>query len=311
MTEPTIESVNGGMPEKKEALYTPQDQPRISGSSITRENGDAEAGHVQVSVLASNNFMYRFARRLEELAGAEARGIERVPEWEREERKTSLADYIQMGLIWFSSNLTANNITLGMLGPLTFELGLTDCLLLGTFGSMVGAIGVAYISTFGPMSGNRTLVVGRYTMGWWPSRLWVLLNIVIMLGYGLIDTLIAGQMLSYVHSQGHGLSIVVGTIIAAVISLVICLFGMDVFHFYERYSSFPQLLILFILIGVAGPHFDLSSPGSSAGQPVTSAISANQLSFFFLSVSGPLAWAPAAADYYVSFPTPEVPVALC
>ena len=295
MSEPTtIDTLNGNMPEKISQL-----RPSISGggTEAREDSGDLETGVGGMSVLASNNVLYRFAHQLEKQAGAEARGIERVPEWEREGRDAS---YWQVFLVWFSSNLTANNITLGMLGPLSFELGLTDCLLLGAFGSLVGSLGCGYISTFGPMSGNRTLVVGRYVMGWWPCKLWVLLNIVIMLGYGLVDTLIAGQMLSYVHSEGHGLSIVVGTIIAAVLALVICLFGMDVFHFYERYAFIPQILVLCILIGVAGPYFDLSSPGSSAGEAWSPTLAANQLSFFFLSVSGPLAWAASAADFYVS-----------
>lgn len=133
-------------------------------------------------------------------------------------------------------------------------------------------------------------------MGWWPSRICVLLNIVIMLGYGLVDTLIAGQILSAVN--GQGLTVVVGVIIAAIISLVICLFGMNLFHQYERYAFIPQLLVLFILIGVAGPKFDTSTVSTGNG-PTRSA---DQMSFFFLCMSGPLAWTPASADFYVYFP---------
>ena len=314
MTVSTADEVKSGVngtpgPDKKDPqVHATPSRNNSNGSTIIQgqpqDDTDIEAdptvGHT--TVLYRDNFMYRWAHRLEQLAGAEARGIERVPEYEREDRKTCLADYMQMGLIWFSANLTANNILLGLLGPLTFELGLTDCLILGTFGSMAGGAACGYISTFGPMSGNRTLVISRYTMGWWPSRVCVLLNIVIMLGYGLIDTLIAGQMLSYVHSHGHGLSIVVGTIIASIISLAICLFGMDLFHIYERYSFAPQMLVLFTLIGVAGPKFDFSSPGSLPDSPWTPTLSAMQLSFFFLAMSGPLAWSAASADFYVYFP---------
>lgn len=103
-------------------------------------------------------------------------------------------------------------------------------------------------------------------MGWWPSRICVLLNIVIMLGYGLVDTLIAGQILSAVN--GQGLTVIVGVIIAAIISLVICLFGMKLFHQYERYAFIPQLLVLFILIGVAGPNSTLPPCQRATGRPV-------------------------------------------
>lgn len=94
---------------------------------------------------------------MERLLGVEARGIERVPESERP-AKASLADFVQIMLIWFSANLTLNNLALGLLGPLVFYVGLKDAMWLGTFGSIAGSLGTAYISTFGPLSGNRTLV---------------------------------------------------------------------------------------------------------------------------------------------------------
>lgn len=53
-------------------------------------------------------------------------------------------------------------------------------------------------------------------MGWWPSRICVLLNMVIMLGYGMIDCVIGGQILSAV--AGNNMSVVVGIIIVAVSS---------------------------------------------------------------------------------------------
>lgn len=51
-------------------------------------------------------------------------------------------------------------------------------------------------------------------MGWWPSRICVALNLVIMLGYGMIDCVIGGQILSAVAD--NNMSVVVGVIIVAV-----------------------------------------------------------------------------------------------
>ncbi|KAI1627323.1 nucleoside transporter family [Exophiala viscosa] len=234
--------------------------------------------------------------KLEKLFGVEARGIERVLEADKPPRAT-FADFVQIVLLWFSANLTLNNLTIGLLGPLVFELGLTDAMLVGTFGTIAGTLGTAYQSTWGPVSGNRTMVVARYTMGWWPSKICVLLNMVIMLGYGLVDCLIAGQLLSAV--AGGSMSVIVGTIIAAVISLVVALFGIKLFHTYERYAFIPQILVLFILIGVAGPYFNAGSATVGAG---TSVAVADRVSFFFLAASAPLAWCPAASDYFVYFP---------
>lgn len=69
-------------------------------------------------------------------------------------------------------------------------------------------------------------------MGYYPSKIAVLLNIIIMVGYGMVDCIISGQLLSAV--SGGSMSIVVGIIISAIITWVIAVFGMAVFHHYER-----------------------------------------------------------------------------
>lgn len=72
-------------------------------------------------------------------------------------------------------------------------------------------------------------------MGYWPSKICCLLNIVIMVGYGLIDCIIGGQLLSAV-SNGS-LTVIVGIVIVALISWVIAVFGIAIFHVYERSLS--------------------------------------------------------------------------
>jgi len=129
-------------------------------------------------------FFSRLNAKVESLEHVEQRGIQRVLPEERYE--ASAAGYAQMALLWFSTNLTANNLTLGMLGPLVYGLSFTDAALCAVFGGLLGSAGAAYMSTFGPRSGNRTMVVARYFMGYYPSKICCLLNIIIMLGmYGL------------------------------------------------------------------------------------------------------------------------------
>lgn len=133
-------------------------------------------------------------------------------------------------------------------------------------------------------------------MGYWPSKICALLNIVIMLGYGMIDCLVGGQILSAV--AGGNMSVVVGTIIVAIITWVVVVFGMSLFHTYERWAWIPQMFALLVLVGSAGPKFDtfISSTGDSR------TVTGNRLSFFSLCLSGAVAWAPAGADYYVYYP---------
>lgn len=71
-------------------------------------------------------------------------------------------------------------------------------------------------------------------MGYWPSKLIAVLNIILMVGYAVICCIIGGQILSAV--SGGSTSVVVGIVIIALITWVIAVFGMTLFHAYERYS---------------------------------------------------------------------------
>lgn len=105
----------------------------------------------------AKGFFARANRKITSMRHFETRGIERVPESER--HAVAASNYVQMTLLWFSTNITANNIAVGMLGPIDYSLGFTDAALCATFGAVLGALGVAYMSTFGPASGNRTMVI--------------------------------------------------------------------------------------------------------------------------------------------------------
>ena len=105
------------------------------------------------------NRLARWNARIEGLAGLEARGIARVPPEERQE--SSVLGYAQMAMLWFSTNIVANHVAIGFLGPLVFDLGFVDSVMMAMFGALVGAVGTAYMSIWGAQSGNRTMVCFR------------------------------------------------------------------------------------------------------------------------------------------------------
>ena len=143
------------------------------------------------------------------------------------------------------------------------------------------------------------MVFTRYITGWYPSKLIVVLSLIILLGYSLLDVIIAGQMLSAV-SGNNDLSIVVGIIITALITWAITTFGYSIFHHYERYAWLPQLIVVMILFGSAGAKFDLTAnPG--AGEPARTVIG-NRLSFFSLCLAAAVTYSSAAADFFVYYP---------
>ncbi len=98
----------------------------------------------------------RWNAKIESLAGLEARGITRVLPEER--HAGSLLGYLQIAALWFSANITANNLAVGLLGPLVFNLGFVDSAMCAVFGALVGSLPTAYMSIWGAQSGNRTMV---------------------------------------------------------------------------------------------------------------------------------------------------------
>lgn len=139
MVEPSIDPLD---PEKGIRLT---DSPKPDSSVVSNES--------------NSESLTRFAKwnaRIESLAGLESRGITRVMPSERHEPSTF--EYWQMALQWFSTNVTANNLAVGLLGPLVYKLSFLDSALCSVFGALVGSMGPAYISTWGPRSGHRTMV---------------------------------------------------------------------------------------------------------------------------------------------------------
>lgn len=67
---------------------------------------------------------------------------------------------------------------------------------------------------------------------------------------------------------------------------------------HDRWAWIPQVMVLFILVGSAGPSFNanLQTTGDAG------AITAGRLSFFSLQLSVPVSWAAASSDFYVYYP---------
>ena len=89
-----------------------------------------------------------------------------------ERHGSSLSKDFQMGLLWFSANMTANILAVGFLGPLVFTLGFVDSAMCAVFGSLLGSVVAAYMSIWGAQSGNRTMVCDFFSFNPPPPRLW-------------------------------------------------------------------------------------------------------------------------------------------
>ncbi|KHO00472.1 uncharacterized protein MAM_01250 [Metarhizium album ARSEF 1941] len=139
-------------------------------------------------------------------------------------------------------------------------------------------------------------VVLRLFMGYWPSKILCVLNVILMIGYATIDSIIGGQVLSAVG--GGKMTIIVGIIVVSIVCWVVVVFGMALFHKYRRCSWLPQTVALFVLMGVAGPYFDASAPSKVSD----ALLGAQRLSFLNICRYVPNSWAGAASDFCVCYP---------
>ena len=134
-------------------------EKNVEASQSTISSNPSEKGAISHEVLpipAVPNKLRILNDKIEGLAGLEARGITRVLPEER--HGISALRYAQMAILWWSANISANNLAVGLLGPLLFGLGFVDSVMLVIFGCMIGSAVVGYMSTWGAQSGNRTMV---------------------------------------------------------------------------------------------------------------------------------------------------------
>lgn len=72
-------------------------------------------------------------------------------------------------------------------------------------------------------------------MGYYPAMICIILNVTTNLTYGMMNSVVGGQILSRV--TGGSVSVILGIIIVSLASFIMATFGMRLFQFYERYVS--------------------------------------------------------------------------
>ena len=187
---------------------------------------------------------------------------------------------------------------------MSFALSLRDATLVILFFTLISTVPVAYMCTWGPMTGMRQLVQARFSFGKYFVSLLILLNLATLTGFCVVDSVIGGMALSAVQ-DGTTINATVGIVVIALLSLVISFCGFGVLHHYERWAWIPALLALIIAAGCGGEQL--------SRQVVVPAASATQvLSFGGLVASFMLPWAALASDFstYMHPKAPRFRIAL-
>lgn len=222
----------------------------------------------------------------------EYRGIEPVQPEDRTDGR-----YINVLSFWISMTLSVLPIIFGMLGPLAYGLSLTNSALVILFFSLLTAAPCAYLVTLGPKTGMRQMSLARYSFGYYPVSVPILLNLATLVGYCIVGDVIGGEVLAAVAPQK--ISWTVGIAIVGVIAFFISAMGYRTLHYYERYAWIVALVCIIILIGSGGKDLRKQSVFPA---PEASAV----VSFGGLMAGYFLPWAAIASDYSV-YMSPDAP----
>ncbi|WOO82974.1 Purine-cytosine permease fcyB [Vanrija pseudolonga] len=226
--------------------------------------------------------------------GVEARGIERVPEDERSSKHA-----IGLLVFWWSVNLAVSTVPVGMLAQAFFTLTLRSAVICIVVFNILGAACVGFIATLGPQTGMRTMVITRYSVGYVGASIFSIFNILTQLGFSCTAVILGGQTLTNVSN--NKLPLEASVVIVGVLALVLCFFGYNAMHYWERYAWIIMFIFYCCMYGLGGkagfrPHLQDSE------QATGKAYSGSMLSFGGIIFSSAAGWAPVAADFNSRLP---------
>ncbi|ORY84106.1 NCS cytosine-purine permease [Leucosporidium creatinivorum] len=259
--------------------------------------GSLDNGDVEASKLALN--------RDEGIAPADERQLRTSGLWSKvnsqlsveghgvapltEEERTD-ARFLQCFTLWIGMNGTISAFSTGTLGPLLYGLSFRDTALCIVFFNIFSCAMPAYFAVFGPRLGMRQMAIARYSYGLLGAILPAFLNLVTFIGFCAVNAIAAGQVLAAVNPGSISLN--VGIVIIAVISMIISFCGYRILHACERWAWIPVIFSFILLAGFGGRHL-----GAATAYQPGPATSANILSWASLVIGFSLSWCGCSADF--------------
>lgn len=242
------------------------------------------------SGIAPFRYLSRGEQWLDRKLGIETQGIDRIPEDKK--RPPSIWNVF---LLWWGATCHIGTVPIGVLGPV-FGLPLRESVAAIVAGTLIGAVCPAFCGTLGPKTGLRAIATSRYSFGFYGAKICSVLSIIVAGGFGVVNIVITGQILSAVSD--YKMTVSVGCIIVTVISYLVSVFGFRWVHTFEKYCWILSFILLLVLVGQAVPHAQPDLPGFSTG----TAHAGVWLSMFAIAISSTAGWASFAADYYCNYP---------
>ncbi|KAJ5387683.1 hypothetical protein N7509_010224 [Penicillium cosmopolitanum] len=237
---------------------------------------------------------------LDRKMGIESNSLDRV----HPENRHSPSPQV-MAFMWASATMNVSCFSTGFLGK-EFGLSLGQTIPIIIFATLLGAMVTGWCATMGPGTGLRQVAISRYSLGYYPSSIVALLNVIEQLGWASVNCITGGLALSAV-SNGH-VSIAVGVVIVACISLLFSFVGLRGVLLYEKYAWILFFIIFMIIYGEAAHRANLADPPSVHGLTRSGQV----LSLFSVVYGSSASWSSIVSDFYVHYPvnTPKIKVFL-
>ncbi|KAJ5168812.1 uncharacterized protein N7482_004406 [Penicillium canariense] len=237
---------------------------------------------------------------LDRKLGIESNSLDRVLPENRDSPSS-----VVMALMWASATMNISCFSTGFLGN-EFGLSLGQTIPIVIFATLLGAAVTGWCATMGPGTGLRQVAISRYSLGFYPSSIIALLNVIEQLGWASVNCITGGLALSAV-SNGH-VSVAVGVVIVACISLLFSFVGLRGVLLYEKYAWILFFIIFMIIYGEAAHRANLSAPATVTGMTR----SGNVLSLISVVYGSSASWSSIVSDFYVHYPvdTPKIKVFL-
>jgi NCS1 family nucleobase:cation symporter-1 len=195
--------------------------------------------------------------------------------------------------LWMAANVEFATLTTGALATCLTGLSFGEAMLSILVANLIGAVLLAYFSTFGVEYGRPQMIQGANWFGKWGNRLPSLLNFFGGFSWFAVNTTAGAYALNLVLHTG----LIPAALGMSVVQIAIAVVGYDLIHAAEKYLMIVLVLAFVGLTIVAVQHLGLSAPSN----PQTLAQMGGTSGAFMLStaimVGYQLGWIPYSSDY--------------
>jgi purine-cytosine permease-like protein len=196
----------------------------------------------------------------------------------------------------FTAELLYRNVLLMGFHFQYFTLDFPTSMAVIACGTALGCTVSATTAVMGPRFGLRTMALSRFAGGFIGTGIFSVLNALTQIAYAVTAAIVAAQALRAIN---HGLTLTVGIVVSTVITLVVCVGGYKILHYWERYAWIACFIIYCIILGLGSRgNYDVHAKTATmdTGKPLIGDV----LSFFGIMFSVGSGWTSIAAGESLS-----------